>query len=196
MASYPQRRGAQHAQPKKSNAALWFGFVAMAILAGGALLATLKKSEAAKQAEAEAQRAQDEAAAKPFADLPPEKPPAGTGANVDPNRPFASLDQAALAETGVPDVGAAWDAAVKLAAEGEVLFQEALTAKGKGETTLLNEKGAQAREKFDAALEMTALLEENLVSKRGESDKLVREIQRTRSTWFDRLRWLHKSTGR
>ena len=43
---------------------------------------------------------------------------------------------------------------------------------------------------------MTALWEEQLLEKYGETDRQVRDIMRTRNKWFELLRALHKTTGR
>jgi hypothetical protein len=196
MASYPKRRGAQPAPKKKSNHVAVFGLLAVAIFTGGGLLAVLSKTQKQAEETRVAEVEQEQQANKPFADMPPEEHPSHKGAAGDPKRPFAELDVGAVGGIDAAAVSATWNSAKQLATEGEALFQEALAAKGNGETSLLNQRGAASQSKFDAALEMTALLEESLIAERGESDATVRALKRTRTQWFDRLRWLHKSIGR
>ena len=43
---------------------------------------------------------------------------------------------------------------------------------------------------------MTAQWEEELIAEHGDTDPDVRRILATRSDWFDKLRVLHKTTGR
>lgn len=192
MASYPKRRGADAANSsKKPNTVAWFGILALAILAGGAVLANLTKKE--KDAERDAQAAQD-SAARPFADMPAETPPAKAGGGgFDASQPFGGLDAGNL---GSPEAAATWSAAVALAAEGEAQYQAAVEAKTAGDVEALNQAGAAAKAKFNEATEATAQLELDLEAKLGESDPTVRALKQARSTWFQRLDWLLKSTGR
>ncbi len=190
MASYPKRRAGDPAPQKKSNTVVWFGILALAILAGGAVLANLSKKD--KQAEAAEQAAQD-AAAKPFADLPPETPPAKSGGGIDPSQPFGSLDAGNL---GSAEAAAAWTKAQALATEAEQHYQAAVDAKSAGDVPKLNAEGASAKAKFNEALEATALIEDELKARLGESDPTVRALMGARSTWFQRLDWLLKSTAR
>ena len=83
-----------------------------------------------------------------------------------------------------------------LAAEAEVHYQDAVAAKSEGNVPALNEAVAAAKAKFNEALESTAVLEDELVAKLGESDPTVRALKGARSAWFQRLDWLLKSTGR
>lgn len=190
MASYPKRRGNEAGHSKKPNTVVWFGLLALAILAGGALMASLSKKD--KDAEAARQSTAD-AANQPFADLPPETPPAKSGGGSDPSKPFGSLDAGNL---GGPEAAATWAKAEALAAEAEQHYQDAVAAKTAGDVPKLNEAGAAAKAKFNEALESTALLETELESKLGESDPTVRALKAPRSLWFQRLDWLLKSTGR
>jgi hypothetical protein len=192
MASYPKRRSSDGASSsKKPNTIAWFGILALAILAGGAVLANLTKKE--KDAERDAAAAQG-SADKPFADMPAETPPAKSGGGgFDPSQPFGGLDAGNL---GSPEAAATWSAALALAAEGEAQYQAAVEAKTAGNVEALNEAGAVAKAKFNEAVESTALLEDELIAKLGESDPTVRAFKQARSTWFARLDWLLKSTGR
>lgn len=192
MASYPKRKGAEGAPaPKKSNTVAWFGILALAILAGGAVVAMLSKK--AKEAVADTQVAQDPAT-KPFSDMPPETPPVRAGGRGgDAGQPFGGLDAGNL---GSAEAAATWSQAVALASEAEAHYDAAVAAKSAGEVSALNEAGAAAKSKFNEALESTALLEDDLKAKLGESHPTVRALMQERSTWFKRLDWLLKSTGR
>ncbi|HVS19036.1 MAG TPA: hypothetical protein VMT18_10590 [Planctomycetota bacterium] len=194
MASYPKRRGADASNQKKSNSVVWFGVLAVAILAGGALMATLTKKEKEADAARQAEQAKRDSASTPFADLPPEAPPPKRGGGgLDAAAPFGSLDAGNL---GSAEAAATWSAAESLAAEAEQHYQDAVEAKTAGDVAALNEAGAAAKAKFNEALEATAQLEEELVAKLGESNSTVRALMGARSTWFTRLDWLLKSTGR
>lgn len=180
----PSRRRRPPAR-KGPTSALWLAILAVVILGGGAALAILNK----QQSQAASTTSTESETSGPFSDMPPEKPPAqrspGSG---DSSGPFA--DPASLLSDAV------WQKAVALAQDGEALYQEAVAAKTKGDVETLNEKGREAKAKLDEALESTAQLEEDLIASRGDTDLLVRQVQRTRNTWFDRVRWLHKSTSR
>ena len=193
MASYPKRRGADASNHKKSNNVVWFGLLAVAILAGGALMATLSKKE--KEADAARQsEAKRDSASTPFSDLPAEAPPPKRGSGgLDAAAPFGSLDAGNL---GSAEAAATWSAAESLAAEAEEHYQAAVAAKTADDVAALNEAGAEAKTKFNEALEATAQLETDLQARLGESDPTVRALMGARSTWFSRLDWLLKSTGR
>jgi hypothetical protein len=175
----PQRHPA-----RKSGIGWFLPAVIATVLFGGAAVAILKGK---KQPKAEAP-VEVAGKPKPFADLPPEKPPVRGGSGS--RSTFVAEAPEGLASD------ANWQKAVKLAAEGEALFEEATEAKALGNTALLNEKGKAAREKLDDAFTMTAEWEEELLEKYGDANAEVRRIVRTRSGWADKLRWLHKSTAR
>ena len=42
---------------------------------------------------------------------------------------------------------------------------------------------------------MTALWEDELLEKYGDGNVSVREIMKVRSSWIDKMRWLHKSAA-
>lgn len=194
MASYPKRRTADSAPAKKKpNTVAWFGILALAILVGGAVLAKLSKKDKDKDADLGAQAAQGQTD-KPFADMPPETPPATSGGSgLDASQPFGGLDAGNL---GSPEAAATWTAAVALAAEGEAQYQAAVAAKSADDVDALNAAGAAAKAKFNEAVESTAALELELEAKLGESDPTLRALKQARSTWFQRLDWLLKSTAR
>jgi hypothetical protein len=172
----PARRG--------PTSVAWLGILAVVILGGGATLAMLKK----QQGQAQTAPPGDAGKSRPFADMPPETPPARSSGGGESAQPFGS--PAALLSDPV------WQRAVELAEQGEALYQQAVEAKTKGDVPTLNARGNEAKRKLDEALETTAQLEEDLIAERGETDSLVRNVQRVRNRWFDRVRWLHKSTSR
>lgn len=128
-------------------------------------------------------------ARNPFADVPDEKAPAKNAGGGSSKYTFVSEAPDGLANNDN------WRAALKLAAEGEKLFEEAAQAKAAMDVAALNDKGRQAREKLTSAVEMTAVWEEELLEKYGDANLQVREIKRTRSGWIDKMRWLHKSSA-
>lgn len=104
------------------------------------------------------------------------------------------------ARTFTPGVGLdqrpVWTAAVELAAEAQMAYEAAEEAHRRADREALNRHGGEARALYDRALEDTALFETEIQEAHGERDPEVRSIVATRSTWFDRLRWLHKTVGR
>lgn len=167
-----------------STGALWLGLLIVVILGGGVALSVLKKREA--EARPTSQAAPEKP--RPFADMPPEQPPPSGAPRGAAEKPFES--PASLLSD--PQ----WQRAVELAEEGEALYQQAVEAKSRGDVATLNAVGNEAKRKLDEALESTAELEQDLIARRGESDPLVRDVLRVRNHWFDRVRWLHKSTSR
>jgi hypothetical protein len=88
-----------------------------------------------------------------------------------------------------------WVAAQATAAEGVVLYEEAMTAKAKGDSTLATEKGKAARDKLDDAISSTADWEEAILAQYNSYDKNIRAIKDRRTDWFNKLRYLNKSVG-
>ena len=166
-----------------SSASLMPGLIAVALLGAAIAVGVLNRSEPAPT-----QAAEDAAPAgpRPFADMPPELPPERSSKN----GPTFTRAPEGLANEAL------WVEATALAKEAEELFQVTLTAKGAGEHSKANTNGRVAREKFNQAVEMTALWEEELFEKHGDRDPQVREIKRTRTKWFSRLDWLLKSIAR
>ena len=163
--------------------AIWLGLLVVLIVGGGTALSLLKKRETQEQDAAPAVPAKP----RPFADLPPETPP-GRRSGAATGVPFGA--EAGLLADPV------WQRAVELATAGEALYQEAVDAKARRDVPTLNAKGNEAKRKLDEALVSTAQLEEDLIAQRGETDPVVRDVQRVRNRWFDCVRWLHKSTAR
>lgn len=89
-----------------------------------------------------------------------------------------------------------WTAALELAAEAQVAYEAAEEAHRRSDREALNRHGGEARALYDRALEDTAEFETEIQAAHGERDPEVRSIVATRSTWFDRLRWLHRTVGR
>jgi len=165
-----------------SSASVLPGLIAVALLGAAVAVGVLNRSE-----DEPAQAAEEVAPGpRPFADMPPEEPP---GKSSSSGGSFTRAPEGLANE-------AIWVEATALAKEAEDLFQKTLTAKRAGDQTTANTHGRAAREKFNQAVEMTALWEEELFEKHGDRDPQVREIKRTRSKWFSRLDWLLKSIAR
>lgn len=90
----------------------------------------------------------------------------------------------------------AWVNALAIAKDADELLDQANRAREAGDNAGYQDKGRAAKETYDRALELTAEWEERIVAEYGEGNPTVRAIVRTRSRWFDRLRVLHKTTGR
>jgi hypothetical protein len=169
---------------KKSGPGIVVPVLIVVVLGGAGAIAMLGGNKAKKAPEAAPVAAKD----KPFADLPREEPPA-------PRRAGSSSEALADAPEGLA-ADADWQKALAIAATGEALYDEAVAAKSQGETTLANEKGNAAKDKLNEAIEMSALWEDDIVAKYGDTDPQVRAVMRTRSGWFKKLDWLLKSTSR
>lgn len=126
-------------------------------------------------------------ALKPFEDLPPEEAPP---------RKRRTGDEGAFSKSIGLEDSAVWTAALSRAEQAEEFYVAAQEAHRAGDRATLNEKGRKARSLFDRALEDTAVFEEQNIETYGERDVAVARIVRTRSTWFDRTLWLHKSVSR
>ena len=53
---------------------------------------------------------------------------------------------------------------------------------------LFDQKAVAARKIFDSAIEDTAIWEEELQAKLGDTDPVVRKVSRERDKWFDIIR--------
>ncbi|MCB9914470.1 MAG: hypothetical protein H6828_04900 [Planctomycetes bacterium] len=126
-----------------------------------------------------------------FGDLPEEQPPVPGSGGPGGGR-FKVTDKA---PSGLTD-NATWIAALHTAEEAAALFAKAKDAKAKDDRAKFNEYGNQAKDLYNKAVEDTALWEEELIEKYGDTDRQVRDIMRIRNGWLDVLRTLHKTTGR
>ncbi len=184
----PQNRNSNDRRPaRQTTMAMYIPILLAVVIVCGIGLAIMTDKQ--KSAEKETPKA-EVVQRNPFADVPDEKAPerkGGSGGSSKYN--FVSKAPEGLANNEN------WRAALKIAAEGEALFEEATQAKAAGDTATLNDKGRQAREKLTSAVEMTAVWEDELIEKYGDANLDVREIKRTRSGWIDKMRWLHKSSA-
>jgi hypothetical protein len=143
--------------------------------------------------------------ASPPATAPePVQEPAAPGFEPSGLKPFAEEGAEDEDGSGQPtytpgaglDERPVWTAALELAAEAQVAYEAAEEAHRRADREALNRLGGEARTLYDRALEDTALFESEIQAAHGERDPQVRAIVAMRSTWFDRLRWLHKTVGR
>jgi hypothetical protein len=86
-----------------------------------------------------------------------------------------------------------WISAKALAVEALELFEATMSAKAKGDLATATTKGKASREKYSAAIETTAVWEEDLMSKYNPNDGEIIAIRDTRSDWFNKLRVLQTS---
>jgi len=177
-----QERSRSRPPPKSSVTMLLPGLIAVVLIGGAIAVGVLNRKEPPPAQETSAAERP-----KPFADLPPDVPPNRRGKDWEPPKLTAP---SGLAATPV------WVEAQAIAAEAEQLFEATREAKLAGDHALANEKGREARKRFNQAAEMTAEWEEELFETYGENEPTVREIKRTRSRWFERLDWLLKSIAR
>jgi len=124
-----------------------------------------------------------------FGDLPVEEPPPLPGG--DGSRKKA----ANLAPPGLAD-NADFQKAREIAAQANNAFEAAKKAKADGDHGAWNTKATYAKNLYDEAFIMTAIWEEEILEKYGDSDRQVKAIMQERSTWIDKVRVLHKTTGR
>ena len=162
-----------------TNPALIPGMIALALIAVAIGVAVMtKKPKVAVEATAPKP--------SPFADMPPEAPP--------PPRPKRTGSELPPAPASIVDEPM-WVAAQATAAEGLLLYDEAMSAKAKGNMELANEKGKAARDKLDEAIANTADWEESVLSQYNAYDSKVTAIKNKRTDWFNKLRYLNKSVG-
>ncbi|HIG11629.1 MAG: hypothetical protein ABGY71_00985 [bacterium] len=175
----PRRRA-----PKKGGPP--FGPIALlcAVLVGAILIARM----AAKDREERPEVPKVDASTV-FGDLPEEEPPE-TGAGRSGRRRSTNRAPSGLAQNSD------WIAALHKAEKAAGILARAKQAKTSGDRGEWNRLGNLAKEGYDEAIIMTALWEEQLLEKYGETDRQVRDIMRTRNKWFELLRALHKTTGR
>jgi len=164
---------------ESAHAALVPALIGLVLIVGAVEVAILTK-------QSEPTVAQEPAARNPFADMPQEAPPPPREA------PPASKSPP------VPDNVAndpEWLAAKLLAADARELYEAALAAKASGDLATASAKGRTAREKYDRALESTAVWEEELLSKYDPRDSALSAIHDMRSDWLEKLVVLEKSFG-
>jgi hypothetical protein len=159
------------------------------VLIGAVVVMGIGLSFLGKGEKADAAPQQDSGKPKPFADLPPEAPPVRGASGSSKYTMIAKAPEGLMSDAN-------WLKAVQLASEGEAFFDEATAAKVAGDTPKLNEKGKLARDKLDEAFTMTAVWEEELLEKYGDANADIRRIVKVRSSWIDKVRWLHKSIAR
>jgi len=163
----------------RSNPALIPGLIALVMIAIAVGVAVMtKKPKVAVESTAPK--------ASPFSDMPPEAVPPPR-----PKQAGSDLPPAPESISSEP----LWVAAQAIAAEGLVLYDEAMKAKAKGDQSLANEKGKAAREKLDEAITNTADWEESILAQYNAYDAKVSAIKNMRTDWFNKLRYLNKSVG-
>ncbi|MCP3915399.1 MAG: hypothetical protein GY711_07575 [bacterium] len=173
-----ERDAPPHRRQNAPNMAPLFGFLVLAVIGiGFAGWVQGNKADAAVEDQDEA--ANKPAKVDPFADIQEEKPPErGEGST--------RLRTTNRAPEGLENV-ANWQSALKLAGRGHDLAAEAEAAKKDGDNATYNTKGHAAWEKFNEALEKTAVWETEIEGLFGDTDRQVRKIKRERSAWFKML---------
>jgi len=177
------RRPRQRSQSSTSvmlPAAILLGMIVGAIV----LARAIADKEDAQAAAATEQPAEQ----KYVTTVPDEEPPKTSG--------IGSPGSFTRAPSGLAASNPQWAEALTIAAAADELFAEAQKAKADGDHAAFQLKGKAAKETYDKAATLTAAWEEELLETYGERDPQVRDIQRTRTRWLDRLRVLHKTTGR
>ena len=124
----------------------------------------------------------------PFPSVPEESPPEIS------SRP--GMKWVNNAPKGLASSSVAFAKARELAAKGAKHLADARTADaaGKSEEARAHRKDAKAA--YDAAFTDTAAWEMEILAAYTDKDRQVREIQRERTKWMDRIIALHKTTGR
>ena len=124
----------------------------------------------------------------PFSSVPDELPPDIS------NRP--GMKWVNNAPEGLASSSAAFAKARELAAKGAKHLEDARTADaaGKSEEGRAHRKDAKAA--YDTAFTDTAAWEMEIIASYTDKDRQVRDIQRERTKWMDRIIALHKTTGR
>lgn len=124
----------------------------------------------------------------PFSTIPDESPP-----DISNRRGMKWVNNA---PAGLASSSAAFDKARKLAAEGEKLLAAARAADAAGKNSEGRAHRKGAKDAYDAAFTDTAAWEMEILAAYTDKDKQVRDIQRERTKWMDRIIALHKTTGR
>lgn len=155
------------------------GILAVVLIGGAVAVGVLNKK---KPAEAEEKV---EAPKSPFADMAPEAPPEvrNYGGDRKPLAPDGLLEDEL------------WVKAMAIAREGDEHFEKAKQAKRDDDLATARDAGRLAREKYDEALESTAIWEEDLLAQYRETGPQVALIKKMRTRWFNNLAWIKKSVA-
>jgi hypothetical protein len=124
----------------------------------------------------------------PFSGIPDEAPPDIS------NRP--GMKWVNNAPEGLASSSAAFGIARKLAAEGKKHLAEARSADAAGKSDEGRAHRKEAKLAYDTAFTDTAAWEMEIIAAYTDRDRQVRDIQRERTAWMDRIIALHKTTGR
>ena len=124
----------------------------------------------------------------PFSSIPDESPPDIS------NRP--GMKWVNNAPEGLASSSAAFAKARKLAAEGQKHLADARTADAAGKSDEGRAHRKAAKTAYDDAFTDTAAWELEIIAAYTDKDRQVRDIQRERTAWMDRIIALHKTTGR
>jgi hypothetical protein len=167
-------------QPKGSSATPIIGIMLLVVGAVAVAMLIQDSKETASAAEVV-----QEPEHKPFSKYREEAPPAR---KADEN-PWREAP-AGLANADV------WIEALAIGKAADEKLAEANKARSGGDNAMYQAQGKSAKETYDKALLMTAEWEAGLIDKYGERNPQVRQIMGIRTRWFDKLRVLHKTTGR
>jgi hypothetical protein len=167
------------------------GIVAVAAVAivAGRMIAAGRGSAAGEEPAAQA-------APDPFGDWPREEAPRPRSASAAGGEFWPRAASRAEASDSPLWQDPLWQRALGIAERGIALAEEAQASLRAGDPAAYQAKGKEAKALIDEAITMTAEMEERLLEEPGESDPVVRLIKKERSAWFDKLRVLHKTTGR
>jgi len=167
-------------QPKSSSAA---PLIAIVLLVVGAVAVAMLIRDSKDTANAG--EVSEEPGHVPFANYHEEAPPKRK-ANENPWREAPS----GLANKEL------WLEALEIAKGADELLAQANKARASGDNAMYHAQGRSAKKAYDQALVLTAEWEAEIVDEYGDRNPQVRKIMGIRTRWFDKLRVLHKTTGR
>ena len=124
----------------------------------------------------------------PFSGVPEESPPDIS------NRPGMKWVNNAPADLALSS--SAFATARKLAAKGAQHLVDARSADAAGNSEEGRAQRKAAKVAYDTAFTDTAAWEMDILAAYTDKDRQVRDIQRERTKWMDRIIALHKTTGR
>jgi hypothetical protein len=124
----------------------------------------------------------------PFSSVPDESPPDIS------NRPGMKWVNNAPADLALSS--SAFAIARKLAAKGAQHLVDARSADAAGNSDEGRTQRKAAKVAYDTAFTDTAAWEMEILAAYTDKDRQVRDIQRERTKWMDRIIALHKTTGR